>query len=178
MKHIDINSVTKMSLFMALICVSALISIPISIISVPITLQLLVVIATGLFLKEKSVIIIILYIIVGLIGLPVFAYGGGIQYIFNLSFGYILAFIPMVLIIGITAKKTNNPFFILLSIFISIFICYIIGTTYMGLMGYYYWNYTYGIEKYIALGFIPYIIPDIIKGIIAYIIYNRVNHLM
>ena len=66
------------ALFAVLIGVGAFIKLPISI--VPVTLQTLFVILAALILKEKAVYSVLLYIGIGLLGIPVFASGGGISY--------------------------------------------------------------------------------------------------
>lgn len=48
---------------------------------------------------------IILYILAGLCSIPVFALGGGIRYITEFSFGYILSYIPAVIIAGNILNK-------------------------------------------------------------------------
>lgn len=44
---------------------------------------------------------VLIYISAGLSSFPIFAMGGGLQYIFDYNFGYILAFLPAVIIAGI-----------------------------------------------------------------------------
>ena len=43
----------------------------------------------------------------GLIGIPVFTYGGGFQYIFNPTFGYLIGFAGCALIVGTLAERTK-----------------------------------------------------------------------
>ena len=80
----------KIALFSALIIIGSYIIIPLF--PVPISLQSLFAIASGYYLSKKYAnMSVLLYIILGLIGLPVFAGGkGGLQTIFSPSFGYIL----------------------------------------------------------------------------------------
>lgn len=49
-----------------------------------------------------------LYIAQGLTGLPVFSRGGGIEYVFSPSFGFILGWVPMVVIAGLVAEKARG----------------------------------------------------------------------
>ncbi|HOO47090.1 MAG TPA: biotin transporter BioY, partial [Deltaproteobacteria bacterium] len=73
----------------ALTAAGAFIKIPIA--PVPITLQNFFVILSGIILGPKAgALSQIVYIIIGLIGLPVFSGGGGPSYIFKPTFGYIL----------------------------------------------------------------------------------------
>ncbi len=59
----------------------------------------------GLLGRRLGITSVILYIITGLFFLPVFALGGGWRYIFEYSFGYILAYIPAAFILGTILKK-------------------------------------------------------------------------
>jgi len=83
----------KIALFSALIIIGSYIIIPLF--PVPISLQSLFAISSGYYLSKKYAnMSVLLYIILGLIGLPVFAGGkGGMQAIFSPSFGYILGFL-------------------------------------------------------------------------------------
>jgi biotin transport system substrate-specific component len=84
--------------------ISAKISIPV--IPVPITLQTLAValLAAG-FGWRIGVATVALYLIEGLSGLPVFATGGGIDYVFRPSFGFLVGYLPMALIVGLVADR-------------------------------------------------------------------------
>lgn len=73
---------------------------------VPFTLQSLAVAAlAAAFGWRIGVATVALYIIEGLSGLPVFASGGGPAYIMNPSFGFILGWLPMALLIGWSADR-------------------------------------------------------------------------
>ena len=73
---------------------------------VPFTLQSLAVAAlAAAFGWRIGVATVALYIIEGLSGLPVFASGGGPAYIMNPSFGFILGWLPMALVIGWAADR-------------------------------------------------------------------------
>jgi biotin transport system substrate-specific component len=82
-----------------LLAISARISVPVM--PVPVTLQTLAVavIAAG-FGWRIGVATVALYIVEGLSGLPVFATGGGLDYITRPSFGFIIGYLPMAFIIG------------------------------------------------------------------------------
>lgn len=81
------RSLVYCALFTALIAVGAFIKIPIPV--VPFTLQYLFTMLAGILLGSLSV---LAYMILGLIGLPIFSEGGGIGYVFKPSFGYIIGF--------------------------------------------------------------------------------------
>ena len=79
-------------------------SLPIT--PVPISLHTLAVAAiAATFGARIGVATLVLYLVEGLAGLPVLSYGGGIQYLFSPSFGFILGYIPMAYIIGKAADQ-------------------------------------------------------------------------
>lgn len=92
-KYLHLKQLTQCALFVALITIGAYIHIPLPL-NDYYTLQLLFVLLAGLLLGAKyGTISVTVYVILGLVGVPVFADGGGFGYIFNASFGYLLGFI-------------------------------------------------------------------------------------
>lgn len=82
-----------------LLTLSAKISVPV--LPVPVTLQTFAVAAlAAAFGWRIGVATVVLYLIEGLSGLPVFATGGGLDYVFRPSFGFLVGYIPMAYIIG------------------------------------------------------------------------------
>lgn len=84
--------IAECALFVALMAVGAYVKIPFY--PQPLTLQTSLAVLSGLLLGwRKGVIAMSVYMLTGLIGVPVFAQGGGFSYVFNVTFGYILGFI-------------------------------------------------------------------------------------
>lgn len=84
----------------ALLAAGARMAIPLP--PVPVTLQTLVLAVIGLTLGPwYGLSAVLLYLAMGLAGLPVFAGGGGIGYIYAPSFGFLLGFLPAVVVIGL-----------------------------------------------------------------------------
>lgn len=71
------------------------------------------------------------YIIIGLAFLPVFGLGGGFDYIFQPTFGYILAFLPAVLFAGKYVEKDYNKMKLFKAAFFSVLIIHFLGFIYM-----------------------------------------------
>lgn len=82
------------------------------------------------------------YVLLGLLGLPIFAVGGGISYILRPSFGYLLGFVmTTIVLVYICSKKrpqTMKQYYVLN--LIGIVITYIFGLTYKALILTYYLN--------------------------------------
>ena len=82
-----------------LLTLSAKVSVPV--LPVPVTLQTFAVAALAAgFGWRIGVATVALYLIEGLAGLPVFATGGGLDYVFRPSFGFLVGYLPMAFIIG------------------------------------------------------------------------------
>ena len=102
---------------------SAHLKIPIGF--VPITFQLLVVSLIGLLLNKTQILFTMIgYIVLGLIGLPVFASGAGITYLASPSFGFIIGFIFFALIVNYFDKR-------IIGVSIGYVVLYIIGLSYL-----------------------------------------------
>ena len=106
-KRIKPISIVLPAFFCALIIAGTFIRIPIPII--PFTLQLSFVTLAGLVLGKKlGSLSVLAYIILGLIGVPVFTQGGGLAYIFKPSFGYIIGFLFGAYVCGLLIEKNKN----------------------------------------------------------------------
>lgn len=97
-----------MALFTALTAVGAFIKIPIPV--VPFTLQFLFTMLAGILLGAKrGAGSVLCYVILGLIGLPIFAEGGGIGYVLNPTFGYLIGFVLGAYVTGYIVRKVAVP---------------------------------------------------------------------
>jgi biotin transport system substrate-specific component len=91
----------------AVLTLSAKISVPVQ--PVPVTLQTLAVAILAATLGWRIALAsVALYIAEGLAGLPVFANGGGPQYILSPTFGFIVGYLPMVYIIGRVIERFGS----------------------------------------------------------------------
>lgn len=94
--------------------------------------QIPVVMFVGAFLGRKyGLVSILLYILLGLFVIPVFALGGGPSYILEYGFGYILAYIPAVFFSGSILKSGFSNRNILHSVIVGVLTIHLIGTLYM-----------------------------------------------
>ena len=75
-----------------------------------------------------------LYVGLGLVGLPIFAAGGGFSYVFNPTFGFLLGLIPAAWVIGRLAEKTRTPLRLALACAAGFAVLYAIGLPYIALI--------------------------------------------
>lgn len=121
------------------------------------TLQLTVVLLSGILLGPKAgAISCLVYLLIGLAGLPVFAEGGGIGYILKPSFGYILAFGAGAFLAGKIARKDSSPSIgrLLFAHFAGMFLIYLVGVMYMFLISNVYLGTNMGLRAVLLYGFI------------------------
>lgn len=169
------KSLILISLFAALSAVGAFIKIPLPI--VPITLQFFFAILGGVFLgAKKGMMAQVVYVLIGLIGIPVFTKGGGPQYIFEPTFGYLIGFIVAAYIIGFITEraKTINFKCIFIASMISLVAIYIIGCLHMYLIFNLYIGQAYSAWRVITIGAIPFIASDTFSAILVSLVGAKI----
>ncbi|MBE6851975.1 MAG: biotin transporter BioY [Ruminococcus sp.] len=125
------TSLCLCALFTSLICIGAFIKLPLS--AVPLTLQYEFTVLAGLLLGKKyGTLSVLVYLILGLIGFPVFSKGGGISYVLMPDFGYLIGFLPGTYITGMIARKSSKPGFkrLLAAVFSGMLAVYFFGMLY------------------------------------------------
>lgn len=132
MKKISTLELVLCALFAALTAVGAFIQIPVPGMDY-FTLQFFFVLMAGMLLGSKiGAVAVGVYVLLGLCGLPIFAAGGGITYVFRPSFGYLIGFIATAFVTGLVAEKRKKKGFptYLIAAFSGFLVCYAIGLTY------------------------------------------------
>ncbi len=142
------------AIFTALVTVGGLISVPIPFTQVELSFQTVFVIMAGLVLGGRDgALAVLVYIAMGLLGLPVFTKGGGLGYVFMPSFGYLIGFPIGALVSGVLRSRikdvTRGKAF--LCALVGMIPVYIVGVTYQVLILYYYIGSTWAA----AIGGVP-----------------------
>ena len=161
-------------LFAALICVGAFLKIPIPV--VPFTLQLLFTMLAGLLLGGRlGAVSVCLYIAMGLMGLPVFAEGGGLSYVLRPSFGYIVGFAVASYVTGTIANKVTYPRYkrLLAANFVGLGIVYSLGMAYYYLMSNFYLGKPIGLWPLFLYCFFLAVPGDIVLCILGAVLAKR-----
>lgn len=168
---ISTKELNLVALFSALIAVGAFIKIPFLL--VPITLQTLFVVLSALVLERRlAVLSVIVYIMIGLVGFPIFANGGGINYIFSPTFGYLLAFIFATYFIS-SFKEKN----IYISTAIGMLIIYFFGMIYFIFIQYVLNGKVYLFSYLFYNLFLVFLPGDILSCVVSIIGYRKILRL-
>lgn len=100
----SVKNLSLTALFAALTAAGAFLRIPAP--AAPVTLQFFFTLSAGLLLGPKwGAASQLLYLLTGLLGLPVFALGGGFSYVLQPGFGFLLGLIPAAAVAGLLRKK-------------------------------------------------------------------------
>lgn len=165
---------TKMALMVAMNCVSAYIIIPLPFSLSPIALQTLIVNLTGYVLNAKQAFMTMLvYLLVGLAGVPVFTGGSaGPGKLFGPTGGYIIGFlVTAVFLAYFKGEKYNFKRYALLGCVIGIPLIYVFGVVQLKLIT------GMGWDKAIMTGALPFIPLDIVKCLAAAVIAGPINRI-
>ena len=164
------------AVFVALFTVGAYVKIPVSVITV--SLQFLFVLLSFLLLGARlSFVAVLIYLIMGLVGLPVFVSGGGYAYVFNLSFGYLVGFLVATLVGGSLARRKVSFGGYLLSSLIAMVIVHACGIAYMLLLK----DYLYAGGNDLTLSYVliyatlPLLPTDVICCVLASFIATKLR---
>lgn len=161
-------------LFAALIAIGAFIKIPVPV--VPFTLQLFFTMIAGLILGSKlGALSVMIYMVLGLVGVPIFAEGGGFGYIFKPSFGYIIGFVIGTFVTGFLVEHLKELTFvkILIANFIGLAIVYAMGMFYFYMMSNWYLDKAISVWKVVLYCFILVVPGDICLCVLAAFIGKR-----
>jgi biotin transport system substrate-specific component len=120
--------------FSILTAISAQISIPIK--PVPFTLQTMIVLLAGAFLGAKNgAYSQVIYIFLGVIGLPVFAQTAdgtmGFARLIGPTGGYLLAFPVAAYLVGLLTEKNQKYLSVIISMFVAELVVILVGTSYL-----------------------------------------------
>ena len=155
MKH---KNIAVIAVTAAVLCIFSPVSLPVG--AVPVSLGIFAVCLISAFTPYKqSLAAVIIYILLGAAGLPVFSgFIGGFQQLAGITGGFIIGYIPCALITSALIGKFENKKFIYpLSMTIGVAVCYIFGTLW------YSFQTNTDIPESIIICVLPFIAGDAIK---------------
>lgn len=170
-----IHFMVQCSLFSALLCICSPLAVPIGVI--PMTFSLFAVVLTGIVLgAKKAFLSVILYLLIGICGLPVFSGAqSGIGVLFGPTGGYLWSYAFTATLAGISVKIQNDAvkkacvFAISMS---GVLVCYVCGTAqYMLVTG-------CGLGTALAVCVYGFVIFDVIKTLLAVIVGMKLKGIL
>ena len=161
--------IVLVGVFVAIISICAWISIPM--VPIPITLQILGVFITASILGAKlGTVSIIIYILLGAVGLPVFSnFTGGFGILLSPTGGFIIGFIFTALTVGIITSFKNSILTNTLAMLLGLLLCYLFGTL---------WYCIYANVDFITavlVCVVPFLIGDAVKIATASILVTKLK---
>lgn len=171
----NIKDMTKISLFTAITVVCSQISLQIG--TIPFTLQTFAVFLGAAVLGfKKGVLSTLVYILLGVVGLPVFSgFRGGIGVLFGTTGGYIWGFLISAAVIGFMTEKFGKSLLVTIgSMILGLILCYAVGSLQYMLL------YTKGPISFgavVATCVMPFIPIDAVKIFLAALISTKIKPL-
>ncbi len=161
-KKFTVKDMVISALFAVLIAVCAWIAIPAA---VPFTLQTMGLFLTmGLLGGRRAALTVTVYLLLGLIGIPVFSgFRGGLGMLAGITGGYLIGFLFAALVYWlITAKRSGYFPTMILGMIAGLLVDYAFGTAWF--MLFYARAYgAIGLSTALSMCVVPFIIPDLIK---------------
>ena len=167
---ISVREMTAAAMMTAVTAVCAWISVPAN---VPFTLQTFAVFAAVLILARGSLLSITAYLLLGAVGVPVFAgFKGGTGILLGNTGGYLIGFIFIPLIcLGVEKLFGRKLIFTIPALIIGLFVCYTFGTAWFIHVS----TKAVTVRQALKWCVIPFIIPDLAKLALAAVLSVRVR---
>lgn len=175
MGHERIIETVKIALMAAIISVLGPFSVPLPFTPVPISFTIMAVYLTAYLLGAKTgTLSVIIYILVGLAGAPVFSgFTGGAAKLIGPTGGYIIGFIFIAVIGGFFVDKFKGKVWIsIIGMALGTAVCYLFGSLWLA--------YQQGLtlKQALVAGVVPYIALDCAKMVIAVILGRQIKPLI
>lgn len=174
MKSSKILNIVRIPLMTVIIILCAWIAIPFPI---PFTMQTLGIYCALLLLGGKAgTLSIVLYILMGAAGLPVFSgFSAGIGHLLSPAGGYIWGFLLCAVALTLTEKFTHNKDFLkILTLSLGTLLCYTAGALWFTFSA----QSLHSLWQVLTLCVLPFIIPDFLKIIFALLLCKKVRPLI
>ena len=115
------------------------------------------------------------YVLLGLVGLPIFTMGGGFGYIFQPTFGFLLGLIPSALVMGLITRKNRRPLRIVLACGAGLAALYAVGLPYMALILNGYMGMGWSVGRILRDGMLLFLPGDALKIAVAAVLFPRLS---
>ena len=173
-KKLRIVDMAYIALFAALMAVCSWISIPAT---VPFTLQTFgVFLAVSVLGGRRGTLAVLVYLLLGMIGIPVFAgFQGGIGCLLGTTGGYIIGFLVAALAMWAMEAIFGKAKWVLpVSMLLGLLLCYAFGTIWF-LVLYTQTKGAISVASVLSMCVIPFILPDLLKIALALLLTSRLG---
>jgi biotin transport system substrate-specific component len=166
----NIRAMTQIALFAVLIIVGGKLKVQLPLSPVPFTLQFTACLLAGLVLgARKAMLAQSVYILLGLIGLPVFANGGGLFYVLQPSFGFLPGMLLSAGLAGFLADRLDPArqslkiWQILPVTLLGMLANYALGIPYLYGIAHFYSGSSMTLAKAFQVGMLPFVFTDLLQ---------------
>ncbi len=165
---LDVKSLVRCAVFVLFISICSAFALPFG--AVPLSLGLLALVAVSVAGEVKTAVLAVLgYLLLGAVGLPVFAgFKGGLGVIFGPTGGFLLSYIAVAIVIGFFASRGKTVWGIVL----GLLVCYLKGTLWFMIV------MRVSFIQALSVAVLPFVVPDIIKCILGYYIGKRIKKII
>lgn len=159
------NDLIKIAMFPALMAATAGVTIPM--VGAPITLQTLFVLLVGMILgKRNGAISMVVYLLLGIVGLPVFSgFASGLGAVMGPTGGFLISFPIAAYLVGYLKERTGNYY---ISALVASIVVYVVGVPWLA------WQLEMTNWAALSIMFV-YIPGDIVKLLVAVFISKRLE---
>ncbi|MDF1558271.1 MAG: biotin transporter BioY [ANME-2 cluster archaeon] len=171
-EYTNVKPLLYAALFAALTAIGAFIKIPLPLSPVPITLQVFFVLLAGLVLGARwGGTSMVVYLVLGIIGLPVFSGGSsGLGVLLGPTGGYLIGFVAAAFVTGLIYTKAGDTVPVTVGAIIGgLALIYLLGAIQLSLVA------NMSIQQAVAVGMMPFLIGDAIKIVAALIVADRIR---
>ena len=174
MKTQSVKNLILTALFAALTAVGAFIRIPMWPISF--SLQFMMTAFAGLLLGARiGATSQAVYLLIGLVGVPVFTEGGGLAYVLKPSFGFLIGLVPAAYVIGRLSHKRKNMLGYIPSCLAGLGILYAVGVPYMYMAVRVFTDIEIPIRRVLYSGMIVFLPGDLLKIVVCSIMSQKIR---
>lgn len=165
---------TRTALLSALTAVGAFIKIPLGVSSI--TLQFFFTAMAGCLLGPLwGAVSQAVYVLLGVVGLPIFTMGGGFGYIFQPTFGFLLGLIPSALVMGLLTRRSHKPLRVALACTAGLATLYAVGLPYMALILNGYLDMGWSAGRILRDGMLLFLPGDALKIAVAAVLFPKLS---
>lgn len=162
------------ALFAALTAIGAFIRIPFAFSSI--TLQFFFTAMAGVLLGARwGAASQAVYVLLGLVGLPIFTQGGGFSYVLQPTFGFLVGLIPAAWLIGYMSRKKSGFWWPCLSCLAGLGVLYLIGMPYMAVILNVYLAKGMSLRSLLMAGMLPFLPGDMVKIAVTALLCGRLR---